>query len=62
MRAFFFRDSPQLGDQGLPGGDIMRAVLRIARIGAEASVVQYVALGWLFAMVTITATYGIGQG
>ena len=40
----------------------MRAVLRIARIGAEASVVQYVALGWLFVMVTITATYGIGQG
>lgn len=40
----------------------MRAVLRIARAGAEAAAVEYVALGLLCAMVIVTAMGGLGQG
>ena len=40
----------------------MRAVLRIARSGNGATVVHFAALAWLFVMVALTATYGIGQG
>jgi hypothetical protein len=44
------------------GGNIMRAMLRIVGVGNGTTVLQYAVIAWLFAMVALTATYGIGQG